>query len=58
MELVIMVVSLIMFALLGIRLRKEWSSPIYLSGIFWMFYTLVSYASMREIYAFSMVGIA
>lgn len=53
-----MVVSLIMFALLGIRLRKEWSSPIYLSGIFWMFYTLVSYASMREIYAFSMVGIA
>ena len=53
-----MVVSLIMFALLGIRLRKEWSSPIYLSGIFWMFYTLVSYASMRGIYAFSMVGIA
>lgn len=58
MELVIMVVSLIVFALLGIRLRKEWSSPIYLSGIFWMLYTLVSYASMRKIYSFSMVGIA
>ena len=53
-----MIASLIAFAFFGKKLRREWSSPIYLSGIFWMLYTLASYVSMRNFYSFSMVGIA
>lgn len=53
-----MIISLIAFAFLGKRLRQEWSSPIYLSGIFWMLYNLVSYVFMHDLYSFSMVGIA
>lgn len=53
-----MIASLIAFSIFGKKLRKVWISPTYLSGLFWMLYTLISYISMKDFYPFSMVGIA
>ena len=52
-----MVASLVAFVTFGKKLRKEWCSPIYLSGVFWMIYTLVSYISMWNFFPFSFFGI-
>jgi oligosaccharide repeat unit polymerase len=57
MEIIVMCTSLVAFVLFGKKLRREWSSPIYLSGVFWIFYTLISYVFMHDSYLFSMLGI-
>lgn len=45
------------FIVFGRKLRKEWSAPMYLCGVFWMLYVSASYLLMKDDYPFSMAGI-
>lgn len=58
MALLLMVVLLFLFVVVGKRVCKEWISPVYLCGTFWLTYTLFSYFFMRKLYHFSILGIA
>ena len=48
----------ILFIAIGKKICAIWNSPVYMCGIFWIFYVLISYVLMHKRYSFGMLGIA